>query len=83
MGRRGLGVLIRLSPVKLFHVPEHTEAMLYDWAGLLQRTMLFLWASAVAVLCSKSKSKNNSKKLREEEGGDELSSEEQANIVRF
>jgi hypothetical protein len=35
---------MRLSPVKLFHVPRHTEAKLYDRAGLLHRTTLFLGA---------------------------------------
>ena len=55
----GVGVLIRQSPVKLFHVREHTEARLTDMYTAAGYDPLLFYAQDVAVVCPKARDRNN------------------------
>ena len=71
MSNCAVGVLIRQSPVKFFHVREHTEAELTAMCTATSYDPLLLLAQDVAVVCPKAVDSNNflkpkskSKKMR-------------------
>ena len=55
----GVGVLIRQSPVELFHVREHTEAGTTAMCTATGFDPLLFRAQDVAVVCPKAEYRNN------------------------
>lgn len=80
----GVGVLIRQSPVKLFHVREHTGQDCDCMSTTTGYDPLLFRAQDVAVVCPKAGSINKflTKNIRRRKIA-MSASEEQANCVRF